>query len=305
MRRADVAMYVAKRRGLGYTLYTPEEDQYSPARLALTHQLRHAIEQDELRLYFQPVVSFATGRLTHVEALVRWQHPEHGMLPPDQFVPLAEQIGLINALSAWVIDAALRQCAVWRQANQPVSVSINLSARNLHDPQLPQAIVRLLEKHGVPPEQLTIELTESMIMGEPARALETLSQLNQMGVGLSIDDYGTGYSSLAYLKRLPMHELKIDKSFVLDMVADENDAVIVRSTIDLGHNLGLQVVAEGVENREIWERLATLGCDQAQGYYLARPMPAEDLAGWMQQRVKDRLLSPASPVSHADMLEYG
>ncbi|HEY7061869.1 MAG TPA: EAL domain-containing protein [Chloroflexota bacterium] len=277
LRRADVAMATAKRNQSGYATYSFEQDQHTPGRLALMSELRRAIEHDQLVLYYQPKVAHKTSRATSVEALVRWQHPEQGVIPPDQFIALAEQTGLIQALSQWVLNAALRQCQAWRAAGLHLPVAVNLSMRNLHDSQLPTTIADLLATWGVTPSWLTVELTESAVMADPGRAMEILSKLRHMGVRIAIDDFGTGYSSLGYLKRLPVQQIKIDKSFVMDMAADDNDLAIVRSTIDLGHNLGLTVVAEGVENETTWELLTRLGCDGAQGYYFSRPLPESDL----------------------------
>jgi diguanylate cyclase (GGDEF)-like protein/PAS domain S-box-containing protein len=277
LRRADVAMHVAKRDGSGYTVYTFEQEQHTTGRLALASDLRRAIEHDQLVLYYQPKVDYATSHVTSVEALVRWRHPQLGLVPPDQFISLAEQTGLIGPLSRWVLNAALQQCQAWRDAGLQIPVAVNISMRNIQDSQLPALITALLETWKVHPDWLTVELTESMVMADPGRAMETLGALRTMGVRIAIDDFGTGYSSLGYLKRLPVHQIKIDKSFVMDMAADENDLAIVRSTIDLGHNLGLTVVAEGVENETTWEMLARLGCDGAQGYWLSRPLPEPDL----------------------------
>jgi len=199
------------------------------------------------------------------------------------FVPLAEQTGLIQSLTTWVMHEALSQCRAWKQAGLDLNVAVNQSMRNLHDRDLPKQVGQMLEHYGLAPADLTLEITESIIMADPQRAMEVVTELNDMGIALSIDDFGTGYSSLAYLKRLPVREIKVDKSFVLDMVADESDATIVRSTIDLAHNLGLKVVAEGVETAEMWQALAQLECDVAQGYFLARPMPAADLERWLEQ----------------------
>jgi diguanylate cyclase (GGDEF)-like protein len=281
LRRADVAMYVAKRGNSGYALYTADQDQHSPMRLALVAELRRAIDQDELSLYFQPKVSLATGRVTCAEALVRWEHPQHGLLSPDLFVPIAEQTGLIRPLSRWVLDAALRQVNSWRREGLDLAVAVNLSMRNLHDPEIADMIRQGLNRWNVPPSCLTIEITESSLMADAARAMEVLTRLRGMGVSISIDDFGTGYSSLTYLKRLPVHELKIDKSFVAHMASDENDLAIVRSTIGLAHDLGLRVVAEGVEDQGTWELLGSLGCDIAQGYYISRPLPPLVLGEWL------------------------
>jgi diguanylate cyclase (GGDEF)-like protein/PAS domain S-box-containing protein len=289
LRRADAAMSAAKQNQSGYATYSFEQDQHTPGRLALVGELRRAIEQDQLVLYYQPKVAHNPSRVTSVEALVRWQHPEHGIIPPDQFIGLAEQTGLIQALSQWVLNAALRQCQAWRAAGLHLPVAVNLSMRNLHDSQLPTTIESLLATWGVMPAWLTVELTESAVMADPGRAMEILTRLRQMGVWIAIDDFGTGYSSLGYLKRLPVQQIKIDKSFVMEMAADDNDFAIVRSTIDLGHNLGLTVVAEGVENETTWELLTRLGCDGAQGYYFSRPLPDSDL----RRRLEETPWQPA------------
>jgi EAL domain-containing protein (putative c-di-GMP-specific phosphodiesterase class I) len=245
-------------------------------------ELRRAIDQSDLALYYQPKVSLPHERVTCVEALVRWTHPRRGLLGPDQFVPIAEQTGLIRPLARWVLEAALRQCNRWRTDGIDLAVAVNLSMRNLHDAEIVDMIGRSLARWGVPPARLIVEITESSLMADAARALEVLGRLRAMGVGISIDDFGTGYSSLAYLKRLPVDELKIDRSFVAHMVHDESDAAIVRSTVGLAHELGLSVVAEGVEDQATWEFLSGLGCDVAQGYFISRPMPAAAIGGWLE-----------------------
>ncbi|MBI4492094.1 MAG: diguanylate cyclase [Chloroflexi bacterium] len=281
LRRADIAMYAAKRAQSGYALYTFDQDEHTPSRLALMGELRQAIDQDGLVLHYQPKVNLKTGQVVGVEALVRWPHPQHGLVPPDQFIPLAEHTGLIRPLARWVLDTALRQCQVWRSAGLDLPVAVNLSMRNLHDPQLPDMIAALLAAWAVPPANLELEITESAVMADPTRAMQVLTRLREMGLQIAVDDFGTGYSSLGYLKRLPVDELKIDKSFVLQMAQDENDAAIVRSTIGLGHDLGLAVVAEGVEDQASWNLLASLGCDSVQGYHMSRPLAPDDLQQWL------------------------
>jgi len=283
LRRADVAMYAAKRAGVGYALYTPDHDQHTPGRLALIGALHGAIARDELRLHYQPTVDVADGRVRMVEALVRWQHPERGLLPPDDFIPLAEQTGLIVPLTRWVLDTTARQLRAWADAGLDLGAAVNLSARVLHDPDLPDAIAALLATHAVPATRLRVELTESAVMAHPAGALDVLTRLSGLGVRIAIDDFGTGYSSLAYLKRLPVDEIKIDKSFVTHMTTDNEDAMIVASTIGLGHSLGLRFVAEGVESRGTWQALEALGCDGAQGYYFSHALPADELTRWMRE----------------------
>ncbi|MCX7620599.1 MAG: EAL domain-containing protein [Acidimicrobiales bacterium] len=287
IQRADVAMYVAKRGGLGVAVYSPEHDQSSVRRLALLGELRQAIQDNQLVLYHQPSLDLREGRVVGVESLVRWQHPEHGLMPPGEFIELAELSGVIQPLTRWVIDAALRQASDWNQSGLDLVISINLSVRNLYDRDLVPWIQDLLKQRSVPPSQLKIEITESELMDDPMLAMEVLGKLKGMGVSTSIDDFGTGYSSLAYLKHLPIDELKIDKSFVGNMINDDSDLTIVRSTIDLSHNLGLDVVAEGVEDAETLSRLAALGCDRAQGYFLSRPVPAEAIPEFLSDT--DRL----------------
>ncbi len=282
LQRADVAMYAAKKSG-GYVIYDAQHDQHSPRRLALLGELRHAIDRDQLLLHYQPEIDFTTRRVRGVEALARWQHPEHGFIPPDQFIPSAEQTGLIKPLTRWVLDMALRQCEAWRRAGIRLDMAVNLSARNLHDPQLPDQVTELLKTYGVAPAVLKLEITESAIMADAGRAMDILTRLRDIGVRLSIDDFGTGYSSLGYLDRLPVDEIKIDRSFTMDLLGNGNGAMIVPCTIDLGHRLGLHVVAEGVEDQEVWNRLAALGCDAAQGYHLSRPLPAEALTHWLRE----------------------
>jgi diguanylate cyclase (GGDEF)-like protein len=277
LQHADVAMYLAKLAHVGSLVYDPSVDQHSPKRLALLGGLRLALERDELLLHYQPKADLRSGDIRGVEALIRWQHPEHGLLEPGEFIPLAERTGLIHPLTRSVLDGALDQAARWRRAGSPLSVAVNVSTRCLLDLAFPDQIAGQLAGWEVPPHLLVLEITESAVMADPARALEVLRGLHALGVAIAIDDFGTGYSSMAYLKELPVDELKIDRSFVSQMAASSRDAVIVRSTIDLGHNLGLRVVAEGVETRQAWEALAALGCDLAQGYYLGRPMPAADL----------------------------
>ena len=270
-------MYSAKEAGRGYALYEPQQDHYSPRRLSLAGELRSALENGELELHYQPKADVVTGRIIGVEALVRWIHPRHGLLGPEEFVPIAEQTGLIVPLTHWVLDAAMRQCRVWQEQGYELSVAVNLSARSFLDTQLAVNIPLLLAHHQIEPTLLELEVTESTIMLDPVRACTTLERLSEIGLTLSIDDFGTGYSSLANLKRLPVDMIKIDKSFVLEMATEHSDAAIVRSTIELAHNLGLQVIAEGVEDRQIWDELARLGCDYAQGFYLSRPLPADKL----------------------------
>ena len=283
MRRADVAMYMAKRSGGGFAFYDFQQDQNSPSRLSMIAELRQAIEKGDLVLHYQPKLDLKTRRVAGAEALVRWPHPQHGLLPPDQFIPLAEQTGLIRPLGLWVLEAAIRQCCQWHAAGLDLNIAVNLSMRNVHDPQLAETLGRLLESYKLPPGSLQVEITESTLMADLDHAMEVLGLLHEMGVQLAIDDFGTGYSSLAYLKRLPASEIKIDKSFVIDITSEESDAVIVRSMIELGHNLGLRVVAEGVESRSAWEMLEVAGCELAQGHYIGPPLPADKLTPLLEK----------------------
>lgn len=281
LQRADVAMYVAKQTHSGFAFYDQEQDPHSLNRLALMGELRQAIESDQMLLHYQPKIDMKTGRVTATEALIRWKHPREGFVPPDMFIPIAEQTGLIKPLTHWVLNEAIRQCARWRRDGYPINMAVNLSARNLQDNHLPVFVRNLLDSWGMRPEWLVLEITESAIMSNPLAAKETLQALDEMGISLSIDDFGTGHSSLAYIKQLPVDEIKIDKSFVTEMTEDENDAVIVRATIDLAHNLGLKVTAEGVEDKESYDTLEILGCDQVQGYYMSRALEPDKLKKWM------------------------
>src|ERR671915_635788 len=284
IQRADIAMYAAKEGGRGHLVFEPQLDRYSPRRLSLAGALRSAIADGEIVLYFQPKAELNTGRIIGVEALARWQHPRLGLIGPSEFVPIAEQTGLIGPLTSHVLEEALRQLAVWAEQGEELSVAVNLSARSFLDAQLAVEIPRLLERTGVDAHRLELEITESMLMLDPGRAKATLDRLSAIGLSLSVDDFGTGYSSLANLKRLPVHGIKIDKSFVIDMPHDASDAAIVRSTIELAHNLGLRVVAEGVESADAWARLREMGCDLAQGFHVSRPLPADAMTPLLAER---------------------
>ena len=273
MRRADVAMYAAKRANVGALPWDDSFDQHSRDRLMLLSDLRRAVDADELTLAYQPKVCLKDPAKQHAEALVRWLHPVRGFVPPSDFIPFAEQTGYIRQLTQWVLKHAIAQCATWRRDGHPMNVSINISARDLIDAELPDQVAALLATHGCAAQWITLEITETAILDDPARALDNLQRLHALGCRLAIDDYGIGYSSLAYLRRLPVDELKIDKSFVANMAGDTGDAMIVRSTIDLAHNMGLAVVAEGVEDEAVLERLRELGCDMVQGYLLCQPIP--------------------------------
>jgi EAL domain-containing protein (putative c-di-GMP-specific phosphodiesterase class I) len=287
-------MYAAKESGGGYEVYSPALDKNSPSRLTLIGQVRPAIDNEEFFLHYQPKARLSDGRVTGVEALIRWQHPERGLVPPDEFIPLVERTVLLRPLTQFVLNEALQQWHQWSHTGMQLEVAVNLSPRSLLDPQLPDVVGQLLERWGVPPRFLTLELTESFLMTDSGRSLGVLAGLAKAGVMLSIDDFGTGYSSLSYLKRLPIGEIKIDRSFVMNMHENANDAMIVRATVELGRNLGLRVVAEGVETQSAWDQLAELRCDVAQGYFLCRPIPAQEFARWIALREPARDGDPAS-----------
>ncbi len=284
IRHADIAMYVAKRSNASFTTYDPAFEQGKPSQLSLLGELRSAVEEDQLTLYYQPKVDLRSGASDSVEALVRWVHPKRGFVSPIDFIPFAEHTGYIKAVTRWVLERALRQCGEWHMRGLDVKISINMSARDLMNPELPAMVSELTAKFKIPTPIVCLEITESAVMEDPARARETLERLHKLGVRLSIDDFGTGHSSLAYIRKLPVQEMKIDRSFVRNMVADKDDAVIVRSTIELGHNMGLKVVAEGVEDHAALMLLTKLGCDEAQGYFIAKPLPPDEYETWLRRR---------------------
>jgi diguanylate cyclase (GGDEF)-like protein len=285
LQRADVAMYQAKRANGGVTLYDEANDAHDVTQLGLLVELRRAIELDELVLHYQPKARLDTGDLHGVEALVRWQHPSRGLLGPDTFVPLAEHTGLMAPLTEWVLRRAVTQAALWRDLGLMLPVAVNMSPRSLLDGNLAASLLALLAEANVTGDLLELEITETAIMTDPGRAVRVLRQLNAMGIRVAIDDFGVGYTSLTYLKSLPVHTLKIDRAFVTDMLTDPRDQAIAESVIGLGHKLGLNVVAEGIETEEVWERLKALNCDEGQGYLLARPMPADELVAWVRTRL--------------------
>ena len=299
LRRADRAAYAASDTLARYALYDPRSDTSKQIRLSLMGELRDALANDGFLLHYQPQIDIASRRLIRVEALVRWEHPDLGFLPPDQFVPLAEKTGDIHRLTHWVLDQGIRQLAAWSRRGLDIGMSINLSAKDLLDRHLPQKLAGLLEAHGVPAQRLMLEITESALMHQPEHALGILESLRAMNVEISVDDFGTGYSSLAYLSRFPVSELKIDKSFVMNMDKNPQDLSIVHSVIDLGHRLSLQVVSEGVEDYALFEHLNRLGCDLAQGYGIARPMAAADFELWIE-RNHPALLENRRPFLVAD-----
>ncbi len=286
LRRADLAVRRAKGSDSGYAIYEQELDDDSPRRLALASDLRRAIDTELLQQHYQPKIDMKTGQLCGVEALARWHSLQYGTIAPSEFIPLAEHTGLIRPLTYNAIEAAMRQLRTWSETGLKFPVAVNLSARNLRDPALVNRIRSLIGDYGIDCGQLELEITESAIMEDPDGALDVLTRLSEMGIALSIDDFGTGYSSLSYLNNLPVNAIKIDKSFVIDMLSNEDAALIVRSTIVLAHDLGLRVIAEGIESKASWQRLAELGCDVAQGYYVARPMHASDLDQWIHSHCR-------------------
>ncbi|MBU1192320.1 MAG: EAL domain-containing protein [Gammaproteobacteria bacterium] len=282
LKHADIAMYAAKRSRYGFEIYDANTDEHQPGRLTLVGDLRQALINRELELYYQPKVDLRTGTLYGAEALARWPHNKRGFVPPDEFIPIMEQTGLIRPFTVWAIEHALQQCAHWHAAGIDLTVAVNLSMESLLDPQFPVQLVSLLKRSDVPPSCLILEITESVFLSEHARVSGVLARLREQGVQFSIDDFGTGHSSLSRLRKLPVGELKIDRSFVKDMVDDRDDAVIVRSTVDLAHNLGLAVIAEGVENEVSLNLLRDMGCDMAQGYYIGRPQPADEFTRFLE-----------------------
>jgi EAL domain-containing protein (putative c-di-GMP-specific phosphodiesterase class I) len=284
LRQADTAMYAAKGAGATVVVYADVDDPFASEHLTLLGQLREAIDRKELRLHYQPTIDMVEGRVHGVEALVRWQHPDLGLLSPDRFIPLAENTGLIRRINAWVLDEAARQMAVWSRNGLELDLAVNLSARNLHDGTLVAQVVDTLERHGLPSRRLTLELTETAVMADPDAARGVIASLALLGVSVAIDDFGIGYTSLNLLAGLEVHTLKIDKSFVLAMQEDPRSAAIVASIINLGKALGLTTLAEGVETEALWSELRSLGCDAAQGYYFARPLTPEALETWLRAR---------------------
>ena len=282
LRRADVAMYGAKRTGGTYAVYRQEDDPYDASRLLLRADLRRAIDHQEITLYYQPQVTLATGELTGLEALARWRHAERGWIPPTAFIPVAEHMGLIKPLTLYLAELAGRDAMTLSKTGVDLAVAVNVSMRNLLDAHFPEMLEDVVARTGQPAERLKLEITESAVMAEPGRVLDSMKRLRSAGIRFSIDDFGTGYSSLAYLQRLPVEEIKIDRSFVGHMIEETGSTAIVRATIELGGSLGLDVVAEGVEDEPTWQALKRMGCSAAQGYFIGRPMPVGELAGWMR-----------------------
>jgi diguanylate cyclase len=299
--RAEIAMFFARRKQAIWLSYEPSMDAADPHSLSLLSDLKLAIERQELRLYLQPKVDLRSGFITGAESLLRWQHPKRGMVPPDRFIPFAEQAGFIGDLSMWVVEETVRWWRHFQAAGLNLKLSVNLSARDLIDKELPHKLLAIVQKHAANPAGIVLEITESATMDDPEHARQILMRLHQMGFLLSIDDFGTGYSSLAYLKNLPVDELKIDRSFVMNMERDVNDAKIVRSTIELAHNLGLRVVAEGLESDKTWKILSRLNCDQAQGYLINCPIPAETFAQWASEWVPPDVAEVHLSTSYAEL----
>jgi diguanylate cyclase (GGDEF)-like protein len=285
LRRAEVAMYDAKGGLSGVARYSPDRDPYSSRRLSLIGDLARALQDGSLELHYQPQADPATGQVAGVEALLRWRHPMWGNVPPDEFVQLAEHTGLIRPLTRFVVETAVRQCVAWRDAGTPVQMAVNISMRNLLEPDLADTVARLLVQAGLPAALLKLEVTESAIVAEPERAVQALERLVDLGLFVSVDDFGIGYSSLTRLRSLPVQEVKVDRTFVRHLADQDQDLAIVRAVISLGHDLGLRVVAEGVEDERAWRILQDLGCDLVQGYFLAKPMPAEAMTTWLGDRM--------------------
>ncbi len=297
MRCADVAMYQAKHHSRDYAFYQADQDYHSLRRLGLMMEVRRAVEQNELRLHYQPIIDLSSERLLGFEALLRWQHPEHGLLPPADFIPLVELTDMIEAMTWWVLEHTVERLAQWCHRGWNYHVSVNISARNIADVGLLDRLTQLLQRHDVPGQLLTMEITESTLMADPEQARRTLEALAGLGVRFAIDDYGTGYSSLAYLKSLPIHSLKIDRTFISQMLESAEDRIIVRSTVQLAHNLGMLVTAEGIENNTLLNDLRSLGCDKGQGFFICRPLAEAELEDWI--RLHHRLLQ-ASDVGRGD-----
>ncbi|VAW91108.1 diguanylate cyclase/phosphodiesterase (GGDEF & EAL domains) with PAS/PAC sensor(s) [hydrothermal vent metagenome] len=280
IQKADIAMYVAKSKQCGYILYDEKLDQYSLNRLKLTGELHKAIKNNELIAYYQPIVDMSKGHITCVEALIRWNHPESGVISPEIFIPLAENAGIMGLITRWVLERALKQMRSWNKQGISIAMHVNLSMSDIQDSNFPKYLNDILLASNSLPAELTLEITENSMMTDLKRAKDVLRQLHQIGVNLAIDDFGTGFSSLSYLKQLPTQEIKIDKSFVMDMLEDDDDAIIVRSTVDLAHNMGRVVTAEGVSDKETYDLLEILGCNRAQGHYICKPLEADELSAW-------------------------
>lgn len=284
--RADVAMYVAKRNKTGYEIYNPKYDEYSMGKLSLISDLRRAMAKNQLFMEYQPVIEINSGKVISAEALLRWNHPEHGTVYPDDIIPVAEQTGLINPITYWIVDTTAKYNKKLKSIGINIKIAINLSVYNLQDHQFVEKIIDIFDENKISADEFIMEVTESVMMTNPQQSIEVLNRLHESGIEIAVDDFGTGYSSLAYLKLLPLSKLKIDKSFIMDMIDDDSDAMIVRSTIDLAHNLGMQVIAEGIEEKEIFELLSILGCKLGQGYFISRPISDDNLEKWIVKHNK-------------------
>jgi EAL domain-containing protein (putative c-di-GMP-specific phosphodiesterase class I) len=291
LRRADVAMYAAKETRGGYEIYSPARDRHSATRLTLLSEIRRGLEREEFTLFYQPKMDLVTGSVSGLEALIRWHHPDRGMVLPVDFIELVERTVLVRPLTLYVLNEALWQRHALAREGYDLPLAVNLSARNLLDTDLPEQVATLLDRWATPPELLILELTESSLMTDSARSVSVLSRLSSLGVKVSIDDFGTGYSSLSHLRRLPINEIKVDRSFVTNMLRDPNDAMIVRATVDLGRNLGLEVVAEGVEDEATWLALRRMGCNMVQGFYVSRPLPGREVLPWLAYQSGEDLLA--------------
>ena len=280
--RADVAMYVAKRNKTGYETYNQKHDEYSVGKLSLISDLRHAIINKQLFMEYQPVIDIKTGKVISAEALLRWNHPKHGKIFPDEIIPIAEQTGLIHSITYWIIDTTAKYNKKLKEQGFDIKIAINLSVYNLQDTNFVENIIDIYKKNDIPASNFIMEVTEGVMMTNPQQSIEILTRLDDLGIEIAVDDFGTGYSSLSYLKLLPLSKLKIDKSFIMDMINDEDDAMIVRSTIDLAHNLGMEVVAEGIENRDVLDLLDILGCGLGQGYFISRPANGDNFEIWIK-----------------------
>ena len=283
LRCADIAMYSAKRAKTGYAIYDVEQDFQNAKQITLQNDLRVATEKNQFILHYQPKIDLTTNHICGVEALVRWQHPKDGLIFPDNFIPIAEYSGLINPLARLVLKMAIQQSMEWQQKGLVLPIAVNISAVNLQDPKFIDQVIEIMRDYEVSPGLFEMEITETTLMVDPLYAIETIKKLRDIGISISIDDFGTGYSSMAYLKKLAVEKIKIDKSFVMEMIKNENDKVIVHAIIDLAHNLGLTVIAEGVETKEVLDSLKLLGCDIAQGYYISHPVPVDKLNEWLEK----------------------
>jgi EAL domain-containing protein (putative c-di-GMP-specific phosphodiesterase class I) len=292
-----LALERARREKRALAIYEEALEPAARDQLSLLGELRHAVEHDELRLHFQPKIELSTGRVAGAEVLLRWQHPTRGLLTPADFIPFAEQTGFIRWLTRWTLDHSMAQAAQWQRAGMALNLAVNISAGDIGDSRFDSRVASLLSRHQLPPSLLTLELTESGAIEDPARALHMLDAIAALGVSLSIDDFGTGYSSLSHLARMPVHEMKIDRSFIQSLESDPEFATVVRSAIDMGHGLGLKVVAEGIETAAAANRLREFGCDIAQGYFYAKPMSGEALEAWLKGRSRVPII--AVPVAFA------